>query len=84
MTYITASCGEVNDRIRRLLGEASPTVHLAHRDLARSQHRSAINNLKHERSLRSGTRLAMVRDLNKEKFPIAGCGIETLLASVRL
>src|ERR1700738_4777111 len=34
---ITASCGEVNDLIGRLLGEASPAVHLAHRDLARSQ-----------------------------------------------
>ena len=34
---ITASCGEVNDLIGRLLGEASPAVRLAHRDLARSQ-----------------------------------------------
>src|SRR5437762_1118363 len=44
---ITASCGEVNDLIGRLLGEASPAVHLAHRDLARSrqspeQHRGSF------------------------------------------
>jgi hypothetical protein len=30
---ITRSCGEVNDLIARLLGEALPTDHLAHGDL---------------------------------------------------
>jgi hypothetical protein len=48
---VTASCGEVNDLIGRLLGEALPTVHFAHRDLARSQQspeqRNVSTTLKH-------------------------------------
>jgi hypothetical protein len=33
---ITASCGELNDLIGRLLDETLLAVHFAHRDLARS------------------------------------------------
>jgi hypothetical protein len=34
---ITASCGEVNNLIGRLFGEALPPVDLAHRNLPRGQ-----------------------------------------------
>ena len=49
---ITVSSSEVNDLIGRLLGEALPTVHFAHCDLARSQqspeqHRGSFRGRQH-------------------------------------